>query len=58
MEHLMRWIVELNTSHHTAYAIVTVITMTGMGCVLASVIELLFVLLGVRYHTTGKPASK
>jgi hypothetical protein len=55
MEHLMHWIVELNKHHHTGYAMLTVVTMAGMGCVFASLIELLFMLLGIRYH--NKPCS-
>ena len=48
MEQLMRWIVELNMSHHVEFAILTVLTMLGMGIILASLIELLFIVIGVR----------
>jgi hypothetical protein len=58
MEHLMHWIVELNRHHHTGYGMLTVATMTGMGCVFASFIELLFVLLGIRYHTNSDRTTK
>ena len=48
MEQLMHWIVDLNLSHHLEFAILTVLTMVGMGVVLSSFIELLFIVVGMR----------
>ena len=48
MEQLMHWIVDLNLSHHLEFTILTVLTMVGMGVVLSSFIELLFIVVGMR----------
>jgi hypothetical protein len=48
MEQIIGWITELNRSDHTAFAAVTVLTMAGLGGFIASVIELFFVLVGIR----------
>jgi len=58
MEHLMQWIIALNRYHHTEYAILTVLTMVGVGTVLASAIELLFILVGIRYQRNPDPISE
>lgn len=48
MEHLINWIVELNGSHHTGFAMLTVLTMVGFGVFLACLIELGFMAIGIR----------
>lgn len=53
MEQLGNWIVELNRSHHTGFAILTVLTMVGLGGGIAGVIELFFALIGVRADKPG-----
>lgn len=48
MESINQWLVDLNKSNHIWFGIVTVITMTGMGVLIAVVVEVLFKLLGVK----------
>jgi len=48
MEQLIIWIVELNRSHHTGFAALTVFTMIGFGCFVALLIELVFMAIGIR----------
>ncbi|MCG6551961.1 MAG: hypothetical protein L7F77_06510 [Candidatus Magnetominusculus sp. LBB02] len=48
MENLLTWITELNKTDHTAFAILTVVTMSGIGVVIGSSIELIFKILGIK----------
>ncbi|MEO5361311.1 MAG: hypothetical protein H7843_12845 [Nitrospirota bacterium] len=48
MENLFAWITELNKTDHTAFAILTVVTMSGIGLVIGSTIELFFKVLGIK----------
>ena len=48
MEGLGQWLVDLNKNNHILYGVVTVITMSGLGVVIAACIELLFKLFGVK----------
>ncbi len=48
MEGLYGWLVELNKNSHIWYGAVTVITMSGLGVLIAAVIEVLFKVLGVK----------
>lgn len=48
MEQLINWIVALNRSHHTGFAVLTVFTMIGFGCIVAFLIELIFMAIGIR----------
>jgi hypothetical protein len=48
MEQFSNWLVELNRSHHTGFAVLTVLTMVGFGGFIAGVIELIFALIGIR----------
>ena len=51
MENLINWIVELNKSNHTGFAVLTVVTMLGLGASIACLIELIFMATRIR---TGK----
>jgi hypothetical protein len=48
MENLLAWVTELNKVDHTGFAILTVVTMSGIGLVIGSTIELIFKILGVK----------
>jgi hypothetical protein len=48
MESINQWLVDLNKHSHVWFGIVTVITMSGMGVLIAIIIELLFKLLGIK----------
>jgi hypothetical protein len=48
MEQLSNLLVELNRSNHTGFAILTVLTMVGLGGFIAGVIELIFSLIGIK----------
>ncbi len=48
MEQVYHWLVELNRSRHTEFAIVTVLIMVGLGVVIAGTIELIFRVLGIK----------
>ena len=48
MESLIQWFVELNKSSHVGFGVVTVITMSGIGLMIAVVTELLFKVFGVK----------
>ncbi len=48
MEQVSRWIIELNRSNHTAFAIFTVIVMVGLGCLFAGLLEIIFSVIGIR----------
>ena len=45
---LNQWLVEINKNNHVLFAVVTVITMSGMGVIIAATIEFLFKLLGIK----------
>lgn len=48
MEAINTWLVALNKSSHFWFGIMTVITMSGMGVLIAASIEVLFKFLGVK----------
>ncbi len=48
MQGFSEWIVDLNRNSHIWYGMVTVMTMSGMGILIAAVIEILFKFLGVK----------
>jgi len=48
MEGIGTWLVELNKNSHLWYGAVTVITMSGLGVLIAATIEVLFKFLGVK----------
>ncbi len=48
MEHVSHWIIELNRSNHTAFAILTVIVMVGLGCLLAGLLDIVFSVIGIK----------
>lgn len=48
MENLNPWLVELNRNSHIWFGVVTVITMSGLGILIAATIEVLFKFLGVK----------
>ena len=48
MEGINKWMVELNKNSHVWFGIVTVLTMSGLGVLIAASIEVLFKLLGVK----------
>ncbi len=48
MENLGQWLVELNKTNHIGFGIMTVVTMSGLGVLIAATIEVLFRFLGVK----------
>jgi hypothetical protein len=48
MESIDKWLVELNKNSHVWFGVVTVITMSGLGVIIAVTIELLFKMLGIK----------
>jgi hypothetical protein len=48
MDAINTWLVELNKTNHVMFGVVTVITMSGLGVLIAVVIELLFKALGIK----------
>lgn len=48
MESINQLLVHLNKDHHAWFGIITVITMSGMGVVIAVVIEVLFKVAGIK----------
>ncbi|MBF0606037.1 MAG: hypothetical protein HQL61_00620 [Magnetococcales bacterium] len=50
MENIINWVVELNRSNHLGFALVTVVTMAGLGALIGSGIELCFKALGVKHN--------
>jgi hypothetical protein len=50
MKAFMDWLVELNTNHHAAFAVVTVAVMVCLGLVIGGLIELVFKALGIKYN--------
>ncbi|MBF0343448.1 MAG: hypothetical protein HQL06_04370 [Nitrospirae bacterium] len=50
MENIINWAVELNKNNHVGFALLTVITMAGLGALIGSGIELFFKALGIKYN--------
>ena len=48
MESINQWLVDLNKNNHVWFGIITVITMSGMGVLIAVVVEVFFKMLGVK----------
>lgn len=48
MESLSQWLVELNKNSHVWFGVVTVITMSGIGLLIAVTTEFLFKAFGVK----------
>jgi hypothetical protein len=48
MESVNQWLIELNKNSHVWFGVTTVITMSGMGALIAAFIEVLFKFLGVK----------
>lgn len=48
MEGIMNWVVELNKNNHVGFGILTVVTMAGLGGLIAGVAELFFKALGIK----------
>ncbi|MBF0336368.1 MAG: hypothetical protein HQL05_00915 [Nitrospirae bacterium] len=50
MENIINWAVELNKSNHVGFAILTVVTMAGIGALIGAGIEVFFKALGIKYN--------
>ena len=48
MEALDKWLVELNKDSHIWFGVVTVVTMSGLGILIAVTTELVFKLFGIK----------
>jgi hypothetical protein len=48
MESIDAWLVELNKNSHIWYGVVTVVTMSGLGVVIATIIEVMFKIIGIK----------
>ena len=48
MEGIDKWLVELNKNSHVWYGVVAVVTMSGLGILIATFIEVLFKIIGVK----------
>lgn len=48
MEGILQWVVELNETNHVGFAVLTVVTMAGIGVAIAAVAEVIFKALGVK----------
>ncbi len=48
METIWQWLVELNKTDHFGFGMLTVVTMSGLGVIIAATIEILFKFLGVK----------
>jgi hypothetical protein len=48
MENIDKWLVELNKNSHVWFGVVTVVTMSGLGVLIAVTIEIFFKLLGIK----------
>lgn len=48
MENILNWVTELNKTNNVGFAIVTVLTMAGIGIVIAVIAELCFKALGIK----------
>ncbi len=44
----MNWVVELNKNNHVGFGILTVVTMAGIGGIIAVLADLFFTALGIR----------
>jgi len=42
------WLIDLNKNSHIWYGVVTVVTMSGLGVLIATVIEVLFKIIGIK----------
>ena len=48
MDAINAWLVELNKNSHLWFGVATVITMSGLGVIIAATIEVLFKVVGVK----------
>ncbi len=48
MEGINQWLVDLNKNSHVWFGVVTVITMSGLGVLIAFVIEIFFKMAGIK----------
>ena len=48
MEGLDQWLIELNKNSHIWYGVVTVVTMSGLGVLIAGIIEIAFKIVGIK----------
>ncbi len=48
MDGINQWLVELNKNSHVWFGAVTVLTMSGLGILIAAVMEIFFKLAGVK----------
>lgn len=48
MDTFINWIVELNRTNHAGFGVLTVVTMAGIGGVIAVLADLVFTALGIR----------
>ena len=48
MEAIGPWLAELNKNSHLWFGVITVVTMSGLGVIIAATIEVLFKVLGVK----------
>jgi hypothetical protein len=48
MESIDKWLVELNKNSHVWFGVVTVVTMSGLGILIAVATELVFKLFGIK----------
>ncbi len=48
MESIGNWIVALNKTNHVGFGMLTVVTMSGLGVVIAATIEVLFKIIGIK----------
>ncbi len=48
MEGFNHWLIDLNKNSHVWYGVVTVVTMSGLGVLIATFIEVLFKIIGIK----------
>jgi hypothetical protein len=48
MDSINHWLVDLNKNSHVWFGVVTVVTMSGLGVLIAAFIEVLFKVLGIK----------
>lgn len=48
MEGIMNWVVELNKNSHAGFALLTVVTMAGIGGGIAFIAEMFFKAIGIK----------
>ncbi len=48
MENLGQWLVALNKTNHIGFGMLTVVTMSGMGVIIAATIEVVFKFVGIK----------